>query len=224
MRLRTLVAVAALIPAFAGPAAAQKPVAWEGGLFGQYTKVDKELSLDDVFSIGARLGLYLLPNFGFEVDGQLGKSDWTNTAGVKSITYSPVAIRVIYGLPLSERLRLMLGLGYQHNVYRDRTQQIGTAIAGNEFEDAATALVGLKVCVNQKWSLRADVPIDYNPSPNFNGSLVTLDGESTNIGFRIGISRMLSGNCYETSGSAPMMPAPITTTSASVGLTVCWSI
>jgi outer membrane protein OmpA-like peptidoglycan-associated protein len=182
-------------------------VAWEGGLFGQFTKMDKELSLDDVLSIGARLGVYLLPNLGLEVDAQIGKTDWTTAAGVQSVTYSPIALRVIYALPLAERLRLMLGLGYQHNVYRDRTRNINGFIAGNEFEDAVTALVGLKVCLNQKWSIRADVPYDYNPSPNFNGNLVLLDGESTNIGFRFGLSRMFDGNCYETGSSAPMMPA-----------------
>src|SRR6185503_2577752 len=56
-----------------------------------------------------------------------------------------------------------------------------------------------------KWSLRGEVPFDYNPSPNFNGSTVTLDGESTNWGFRIGISRMFRGGCYE---SAPPLPPP----------------
>jgi outer membrane protein OmpA-like peptidoglycan-associated protein len=169
--------------------------------------MDKELSLDDVLSIGARLGVYLLPNLGLEVDAQIGKTDWTTAAGVQSVTYSPIALRVIYALPLAERLRLMLGLGYQHNVYRDRTRNINGFIAGTEFEDAVTALVGLKVCLNQKWSIRADVPYDYNPSPNFNGNLVLLDGESTNIGFRFGLSRMFDGNCYETGSSAPMMPA-----------------
>jgi outer membrane protein OmpA-like peptidoglycan-associated protein len=208
MRVRTLVAVAALVPALAGSASAQRPVAWEGGLFGQFTKMDKELSLDDVLSIGARLGVYLLPNIAFELDGQMGKTDWTNAAGVRSITYSPIALRVVWAMPLAERLRLMLGLGYQHNVYRDRTQDINGFIAGNEYEDAVTALVGLKVCLNQKWSLRGDVPIDYNPSPNFNGSLVTLDGESTNIGFRIGLSRMFDGNCYGSS-AMPTAPPPV---------------
>ena len=208
MRVRSLAAVGALMPILAGSAVAQRPVAWEGGLFGQFTKMDKELSLDDVLSIGARLGVYLLPNLGLEVDAQMGKTDWTSAAGVQSVTYTPVALRVIYAMPLAERLRLMLGLGYQHNVYRDRIRDINGFIAGNEFEDAVTALVGLKVCLNQKWSLRGDVPLDYNPSPNFNGSLVTLDGESMNVGFRVGLSRMFDGNCYESGSSMPASPPP----------------
>ena len=72
-------------------------------LFGQFTKMDKELSLDDVLSIGARLGVYLLPNIAFEVDAQIGKTDWNSGAGVQSVTYSPIALRVIYAMPLAER-------------------------------------------------------------------------------------------------------------------------
>jgi outer membrane protein OmpA-like peptidoglycan-associated protein len=198
--------VLVLMPLLAFTANAQKPVAIEGGLFGQYTKLDKELSLDDVLSIGGTLGLYLFTNIGLEVDGHIGKTDWAAPGGTKSITYSPFALRVVAGLPLGERLRLMLGLGYQQNVYKDRIQVFNGAVAGNEYEDAISALVGLKLCLSQKWILRGDVPVDYNPSPNFNGNLITLDGKSTNIGFRLGISRMFRGNCYEVPAAPPPPP------------------
>jgi outer membrane protein OmpA-like peptidoglycan-associated protein len=204
MRKWSLLAVLGL-PAVTFGANAQKPFAVEAGVFGQFTKMDKELSLDDVLSIGGRLGLFVLPNLALEADGHIGKSDWAAPAGTKSITYSPIAIRAVYGLPLGERMRLLLGMGYQQNVYKGRVQVFNTGSAGNEYEDAVTALIGLKVCLNEKWSLRGDVPIDYNPSPNFNGNTVTLDGESTNIGFRIGVSRLLSGECY---GGAPVPPPP----------------
>ena len=207
-RSRYLLAVAALFPILTGIARAQRPVAIEAGLFGQFTKMDRELSIDDVLSIGGRFALYLLPNIGFELDAQYGRGDWTSAAGTQSITYSPIALRVVWAAPLSERLKLMLGLGYQHNVYRDRIRNINGFIAGNEFEDAVTGLVGLKVCLGQKWSIRADVPVDYNPSPNFNGSLVLLDGESTNIGFRVGLSRMFDGSCYYTSSDVAPSPVP----------------
>lgn len=208
MRKTSLLGVLVLLPVLAFNAGAQKPVAVEGGVFGQFTKPDKELSLDDILSIGARLGIYLFPNIGLEADGHLGQTDWAAPGGTKSIDYTPWALRVIAGLPLGERLRLILGLGYQQNVYKNRIQEFDGAVAGNEYEDALSALVGLKVCLNQKWSLRGDVPVDYNPSPNFNGNLVTLDGKSTNVGFRIGISRMLVGDCYETAPPPPPPPPP----------------
>lgn len=206
MRKGSLIAALVLTPLLASGANAQKPFAVEAGLFGQFTKIDEELSLDDVLSIGGRFGIFLLPRLALEIDGHIGKTDWTAPGGTKSITYSPFAVRGVYGLPLGDKLRLMLGLGYQQNVYKNRIQVFNNAVAGNEYEDALTALVGLKVCLNEKWSLRGDIPFDYNPSPNFNGNTVLLDGESTNIGFRIGISRMFSGACYEVARQLPPPP------------------
>jgi outer membrane protein OmpA-like peptidoglycan-associated protein len=208
MRKGLLLAVLASMPALAFSASAQKPLSIEGGVFGQFTKIDKELSLDDVLSIGARLGLYVLPRLSVELDGHVGKSDWDAPGGVKSITYTPWSVRAVYALPLGERMRLMLGMGYQQNVYKNRIQEFGSFVAGNEYEDGVTALVGLKLCLSEKWSLRGDVPVDYNPSPNFNGNTVILDGESMNWGIRIGISRMLRGSCYEGAPEPPPAPPP----------------
>ena len=208
MRKGSLLAVLGFTAALAVSAQAQKPLAVEGGVFGQFTKIDQELSLEDVISIGARLGLYVLPRLSVELDGHIGKTDWAAPGVVKSITYSPIGLRAVYALPLGDRLRFLLGMGYQPNIYKGRTQQLGAFVAGNEYEDAVTALVGLKVCLSEKWSLRGDVPIDYNPSPNFNGSTVILDGESTNWGIRIGISRMFRGGCYESAPPPPPAPPP----------------
>jgi outer membrane protein OmpA-like peptidoglycan-associated protein len=206
MRTGSLMAVLGLVPIVAFSANAQKPLAVEAGVFGQFTKMDEELSLDDILSIGGRLGVFVLPRLAVEVDGHIGKTDWAAPGGTESITYSPFAVRAVYGLPLGDRLRFLLGLGYQQNVYRNRVQEFSGFVAGNEFEDALSGLVGLKVCLDQKWSLRGDVPVDYNPSPNFNGNTVTLDGKSTNIGFRIGISRMLNGDCYDVPEPPPPPP------------------
>jgi outer membrane protein OmpA-like peptidoglycan-associated protein len=205
MRKRSLLTILALLPALAFSANAQKPLSIEGGVFGQFTKIDKELSLDDVLSIGARLGLYVLPRLSVELDGHIGKTDWAAPGGVTSITYSPWSVKAVYAIPLGDRMRILLGMGYQQNVYKNRIQEFGGFTAGNEYEDGVTALVGLKLCLNEKWSLRGDVPVDYNPSPNFNGNTVVLDGESMNWGVRIGISRMFKGGCYE---SAPEPPPP----------------
>ena len=208
MRKGSLLAVLGLIPALAISAHAQKPLALEGGVFGQFTKIDEELSLDDVLSFGARLGLYVLPRLSVELDGHFGKTDWAAPGATKSITYSPWSLRAVYALPLGDRLRLLLGMGYQQNVYKNRIQEFDGFVAGNEYEDALTALVGLKVCLSEKWSLRGEVPVDYNPSPNFNGNTVTLDGESRNWGIRVGISRMFRGGCYESAPPPPPPPPP----------------
>lgn len=205
MRIKSLLAVPLFLTIAAGATQAQRPGSLEGGLFGQFTKIDKELQLDDVISIGGRLGFFILPNLAIEGDAQIGQTDWAAPNGTRSITYSPISLRAVYGIPLGERMKFLLGAGYQQNVYRDRVDTLGSAIAGNEFEDAVTGLIGLKICLSEKWSLRFDVPVDYNPSPNFNGSVVTLDGKSTNIGFRVGVSNMFRGQCY---AAAPMAPPP----------------
>ena len=208
MRKGSLIAVLLLTPVMASRVQAQKPLAVEAGVFGQFTKIDDELQLDNVLSIGGRLGVFILPRLAVEVDGHIGKTDWAAPGGTKSITYSPFAVRGIYNLPLGDRLRLLLGLGYQKNVYKNRIQEFTGVVAGNEYEDAMSVLAGLRVCLSEKWSLRAEVPVDYNPSPNFNGSTVLLDGESTNFGFRVGVSRFFNGGCYEVSAPLPPPPAP----------------
>ena len=218
MQRRLLLAVSTLMLLTVSDLQAQKPVAVEGGLFGQFTKLDEELAMDDVGSIGGRLGVYVaFRNFMLELDGQYGKSTWAAPAGATSIDFMPVALRGVYGLPLGERLRLMLGAGIQENIYKGRVRTFPSgAVAGNEYEDAFTGLVGLKYCLNEKWSLRADGVVDHNPHPNFNGSLQTLNGASTSYGFRIGVSTFFKGYCYERPIAVPPPPpaapppAPVT--------------
>lgn len=177
-------------------ASAQRTMNFEIGAFGQYTSFDKNLSLDNAPTIGGRAALYLFKNLAVEVDGQLGKTDWASPSGTKSLNLMPWATRLVFGVPLNDKWKFLLGAGYQQNVFKHRFEQIGAARAGNEYEDTFSALLGLKYCMNDKWNLRFDVPVvDYDPSPNFTGSTVTLDGTSTNWGFRVGVGRMLRGEC-----------------------------
>src|SRR5689334_19418799 len=104
MRKGSLIAVLLITPLLASNVVAQKPLAVEAGVFGQFTKLDDELQLDNVLSIGGRLGVFLLPRLAVEVDGHIGKTDWAAPGGTKSITYSPFAVRGVYGLPLGDRL------------------------------------------------------------------------------------------------------------------------
>jgi outer membrane protein OmpA-like peptidoglycan-associated protein len=176
-------------------AAAQRPGNIEIGAFGQFTLHDKELNLDNSPSIGGRLALYLLRNIAAEVDGQIGKTDWTVGGTTESITFRPWSGRIVFGLPMGEKVRFLLGAGYQQNVYIGRTERtVGGSRSANEYEDAFTGLVGLKFCMNQKWNFRVDGVGDYNPSPNFTGD-ATLNGTATNFGVRAGIGTMLTGDC-----------------------------
>jgi outer membrane protein OmpA-like peptidoglycan-associated protein len=203
-----LLAVAALLSSSAVPLAGQKAVTTELGVFVQWTKLDKELLLDNALTGGVRGALYFFNNFGVEADIQAGKTTWHDSVAEKSITYRPYAFRLTYGMPIKEKVRLVIGLGYQNNVYDGRFRAVGPARAGNEYEEGITALLGLKVCMNQKTSLRFDVPLDYNPSPNFNGNPFLLDGKSTNIGVRVGMSYAVRGRCYSEPPPLPPPPPP----------------
>jgi outer membrane protein OmpA-like peptidoglycan-associated protein len=171
-------------------------LSFEIGAFGQYNSFDKNLNIDNTPTIGGRAALYVLKNLALEGDIQYGKTDWTNGATTKSLTLSPFAGRVVYGIPLNDQWKFLIGAGYQNNVYKGRFENVNGFLAGNEYEDAFTGLVGVKYCMNDKWNLRFDVPVfDYNPSPNFTGSATALDGKSTNYGFRAGVGTMLRGEC-----------------------------
>lgn len=175
---------------------AQRPLSFEIGAFGQYTSFDKNLNLDNAPTIGGRAALYLLKNLSVEGDAQYGKSDWTNGSTTKSLSLTPWAARVVYGIPLNDKWKFLIGAGYQENVYKGRFENINGFVAANEYEDAFSGLVGLKYCMNDKWNFRVDVPVlDYNPSPNFTGDPTLLNGKSTNYGFRVGVGTMLRGEC-----------------------------
>jgi outer membrane protein OmpA-like peptidoglycan-associated protein len=181
-------------------ASAQRPLNIEVGAFGQFNIQDSELSIDNGPAIGGRLALFLLKNLALEGDISFGKADWTNGSSTKSLTLSPFAGRLVYGIPMSEKARFLIGAGYQQNVYSGRTQQISSGfVAANEYEDAITGLVGIKYCMNDKWNFRVDGVGDYNPSPNFNGA-APVDGNSEggtalNFALRAGVGTMLRGNC-----------------------------
>jgi outer membrane protein OmpA-like peptidoglycan-associated protein len=178
---------------------AQKPLNIEIGGFGQFTIQDKDLKIDNGPSIGGRLAIYLLKNLAVEGDAQFGKADWDNLGTSKSLTLTPWAARLVYGLPLSEKTRFLIGAGYQSNVYDGRVRRINGLDAPNEQEDAVTGLLGIKYCMNEKWNFRVDGVGDFNPSPNFTGDPPvggnSEGGNAFNLGLRAGIGTMLRGDC-----------------------------
>src|SRR5687768_17916373 len=103
MRKGSLIAVLLLTPVMASRVQAQKPLAIEAGVFGQFTKLDDELSLDNLLSIGGRLGLFLRPRLGVEGDAHIGKTDWAAPGGTTSISYSPCAGPGVHGPRLGDR-------------------------------------------------------------------------------------------------------------------------
>ncbi|HEX4932981.1 MAG TPA: hypothetical protein VFV33_07375, partial [Gemmatimonadaceae bacterium] len=134
------------------PAHAQKPLAVEVGGFGQFNLFDKTLDIDNTLTVGGRAGVHLFKRIWAEGDIQIGKADWAVSGGsTKSLTLRPWAARLIWAPKLAEKTSLLLGGGYQNNVYIGRTNQVtGQLSSKNEYEDAFTGLIGLKQCLNEK--------------------------------------------------------------------------
>lgn len=200
MRKR-LIGLAGLFAVMAAqPVTAQRPLNLEVGAFGQFTIHDSELNIANGPTIGGRIALYLLKNLAAEADIQFGKADWEDGTTTTSLTLMPWAARLVYGIPINEKTRFLLGAGYQQNFYDGRVRTFtGGLQAPNEYEDAITGLVGIKYCMNDKWHFRADGVGSYAPSPNFTGS-APVDGNSEgghalSFGLRAGVGTMLRGNC-----------------------------
>ena len=69
----TVCAMTALL--FGGTAAAQQPGTLLLGGFGQYTKFDDALKLDNVFGVGGRVGAYFAPNWNLEAENSYNRPE-----------------------------------------------------------------------------------------------------------------------------------------------------
>jgi outer membrane protein OmpA-like peptidoglycan-associated protein len=152
-RLTTAIALATL--GTAEPASAQRWGTVEVGAFGQYTMFGDVLHLDNAFGVGGMVGLFILPNVVAEADIAIAGTDGPLSG---TISYRPVHARLAYHVPLSEQLKLAVGLGYTLGVYHDDPTP-------NEYEDAAGALVGLKYYFKPSWALNVEALFDKFPSP-----------------------------------------------------------
>ena len=157
----------------------------EGGTFGQYTKIDDKVRMDNVAGIGARAGLSVYKWLGVEGDIQIGSTK-ANRAPNEDITYRPLRGLATLTVPFvpSKKAALVLGAGYVNSVYAGRS-------TANEYEDGITGLVGLKLCSSGRWGARIDGILDNNPSPNEQN----FDGTSRNLGLRAGVTYALRGGC-----------------------------
>jgi outer membrane protein OmpA-like peptidoglycan-associated protein len=182
---KRLVGISLLAAAFMAPALHAQGLGHkiEVGVFGQYTKLDSALVMDNVFGAGGRLGISVYKWLGVEGDIQVGKTKSNNTP-FEDITYRPFRGLVTLTIPMSSHAGLVLGGGYLNSVFDGRA-------SANEYEDGISGLVGLKLCGDGKWGARLDGIADYNPSPNEQA----LTGTSKNFGARVGITYALKGAC-----------------------------
>ena len=156
-RLATTVAAAAIaLAAISAPASAQRWGTVEVGGFVNYTMFGDVLELDNTVGVGGMLGFFIFPNLVAEGDLSFMRTEGPLTSG--KITYRPVHARLAYHIPITERLKIPLGLGYTLGVYDgDETY--------NEYEDAFGLLAGIKYYFHPSWAFNVEALFDRFPSP-----------------------------------------------------------
>ena len=105
----TVCAMTALL--FGGTAAAQQPGTLLLGGFGQYTKFDDALKLDDTFGVGGRVGAYFAPNWNIEYEQSYNKPEQVGAGQTGKIWYAPLAARIRYSFPFAGLAAFHVGAG-----------------------------------------------------------------------------------------------------------------
>jgi outer membrane protein OmpA-like peptidoglycan-associated protein len=158
----------------------------EVGGFGQFTRMDPEIRLDNTLSMGARGSMALYKWLGVEASLQAGLTR-AQREPFERTTYRPFHGLATITVPLSDSRssNLVLGAGgYVMSVFAGR-------VSPNQYEDGVAALAGIRLCTGKRWGVRVDGLLDFNPSPNEQ----PVGGTSTNLGLRAGMSYALRGAC-----------------------------
>ena len=163
-------ALAAFLTTVGASVHAQRPGAVELGVLGRYTIYDSTLTLSDRFGGGGRLGVFVLPNL--ELAGTVVYTPTKTPA--EDVSNTNIAARLVYNLPVAERLGLLLGAGYVHTRYN--------ATSADAADNGATGLLGLRYWITEAFSVRGEGVLDYIPSPD-NGA-----DQNLNWGIQLGVS------------------------------------
>ncbi len=164
MRLKSVWMTGALVLGTAVSATAQQPGTVELGGFGRFTKYDKATHFDDRAGVGARLGVFVLPNLEIEGDASYTATYTTNNDLVKSV---PIHARLVYNLPVGEHGALLFGGGYVRNMFRKNYVESANGIGG---------LVGVRLGLGELLSIRLDATGDYLGSPRSKAGAVPAAG------------------------------------------------
>ena len=155
----------------------------EVGVFGQYTKLDSKVKIDNPIALGAQLSFPLYKWLGVEGNAQYGATK-SNITPFGSVKYSPLHAFATLSVPVASKAALILGGGGGVSIYKGHR-------TGNESEEHGSALVGLKLCGSGKWGARIDGVGDFTPLPDDYPPY----GKSSNWGGRIGVTYALHGAC-----------------------------
>lgn len=171
-----------VIAAMSAPAAAQSAGTVEVALFGQRTAFDEgtTLAFGTAPGVGGMAGYFVWSNLALEAGTSF---TWTHPAEPPrvGVNWVPLRVQAVYNVPVTETFYPFAGVGFVRNAYSD-------AVEGSD--NGATALLGFKTYLDERFAFRAGLHVDrvnspFNGGDTVNGSTVT---SHLNWNLRAGIS------------------------------------
>ena len=142
---RTVVAAVGAIALAAGTAQAQQLIAYEAGLFAQFTNFADTTHIKSNFGGGARFGIFLLPRVALEYDASVIPTHTLTQSDIKAWNNR---IDAVINWPLTRRTILLTGAGFTGTNYKNDTTH-------NAYDGGWNVVVGIRRCMGTTWSWRA---------------------------------------------------------------------
>jgi outer membrane protein OmpA-like peptidoglycan-associated protein len=176
--MRRILVSAALLTFAATSLQAQQTIAYEAGLFAQFTNFADTTHLKANIGGGARFGIFLLPRVSLEYDGSVIP---THSATQSEINVWNNRVDVVLNLPITRKTIFLVGGGFTGTNYKGDTTH-------NAYDGGWNVTVGFRQCMNTAWSWRLDGvmdhkdPSDQTPKPG---------AETNTFSARLGVSWFL---------------------------------
>jgi outer membrane protein OmpA-like peptidoglycan-associated protein len=183
MKAPGLLAPLFLLATATSPAASQQAGTFEFGAFAQASYFEESLGFDRGSGGGGiRLGLFPVRNLELEAEGAFVPTD---SRGLK-VSYIPLRARLLYNVPVGEHGAFLLGGGYVRNEFR---RDLDT------HEDGVTGLLGARLGLPGRTSIRLSTYVDYIPSPSIElyPAPALEPDHNVNWGIQAGLSFFLGG-------------------------------
>jgi peptidoglycan-associated lipoprotein len=174
----TVCAMTALL--FGGTAAAQAPGTLLLGGFGQYTKFDDALKLENHWGAGGRVGAFFAPNWNLEAENSWNRPTQQGAGQSGQIWYGPVSARIRYSFPVASVASIHIGAGGVISGYAgyEPDEPIGQdliQIQQNKrgYNYGVEGDIGFSINLGTMAALRFDGIADYMPngSPSIGGAV-----------------------------------------------------
>ena len=169
---------------FGGTAAAQAPGTLLLGGFGQYTKFDSGLKLENHWGVGGRVGAFFAPNWNLEAENSYNRPPQQGTGQTGSIWYGPVSARIRYSFPVANVASFHIGAGGVISGYAGYEPDVPTGqtlidVKSNKrgYNYGVEGDVGFSIGLGSMAAIRVDGIADYMP----NGGL-TIGGGGPSYG------------------------------------------